>query len=176
LRVVIGRVARAHGVRGDLVIFSLTDEQESRFKTGNHVLLENGTDLEISAIASHSGSFIVHFKGIDDRNSAENLKGQDLLIEINENDRPANPESYFDRQLIGLKVKLLNGSDSGVIKDVLHPPAQDLLVLDHPEYGEVLIPFVKAIVPEVNLEQGFVVIDPPAGLLDLSQAEVADEN
>jgi 16S rRNA processing protein RimM len=71
---------------------------------------------------------------------------------------------------------LLNGSDSGVIKDVLHPPAQDLLVLDHPEYGEVLIPFVKAIVPEVNLEQGFVVIDPPSGLLDLSQAEVADEN
>ena len=173
---VIGRIGRAHGVRGDLFVEPLTDEPDVRFADGNVLVASTGNPLTVAFTKWHSGKFVVHFVDIDDRTAAEALKAIDLSIEVDPNQLPDDPDEFYDHQLAGLSVRLLDDSEIGNIKEVIHLPSQDLLAVTLLDGREILIPFVTEIVPTVDVPGGFIAIDPPLGLINEDDAiEVRDE-
>jgi len=176
MQLVIGRIGRAHGVRGDLFVEPITDEPDHRYADGTVLMTSDDTTLTVATSKWHSGRFVVHFAGVDDRNAAEALRGQTLTIEVDPAELPEDPDEYYDHQLIGLKVVLEDGSLIGVIGEVIHLPSQDLLSVKREGDTEVLIPFVTEFVPEIDLDTKTVTITPPPGLLnELEAIVVRDE-
>jgi 16S rRNA processing protein RimM len=183
MRVIVGRAGRPHGIRGEVVIGVRTDEPDLRFAVGATVAVRSSPDdgpdddgtgggrLTVASARWHSGQLLVAFAGITDRAAAAELTGSWLSVDSSQLPETGDPEEFRDHELIGLSVRTCAGDPVGVVTDVLHY-GQDLLVVrraDGP--GECLVPFVKAIVPEVDLRAGVVVIDPPPGLLDSAQAQ-----
>ncbi len=174
MQLVVGRVGRPHGIRGEVTVQVRTDDPDLRFAAGSVLATEPAAQgpLTISACRWHSGRLLVTFAGYADRSRAEELRGTLLVIDSAEVGPAADPEEFHDYELIGLGVQTVAGEPVGVVADVLHQ-GQDLLVIrpqEGPpaaEHGEVLVPFVAAIVPEVDVAAGRLVIDPPPGLLDL---------
>jgi len=210
MRVVVGRIGRPHGIRGEVVIGVRTDEPDLRFAMGatldvtptlaapeglpgpgepgpggpggagspprsggfRGVAPPGQHSLTVASVRWHSGQLLVAFAGITDRTAASELTGSWLSVDSSQLPDTGDPDEFRDYELIGLSVRTCAGDPVGVVTDVLHY-GQDLLVVrrqDEPG-GEALVPFVKAIVPEVDLRTGVVVIDPPPGLLDHAQAE-----
>jgi 16S rRNA processing protein RimM len=172
VQLVVGRVGRPHGVRGDVMVEVRTDDPESRYAPGSVLLTdpEVAGPLTVEAARWHSGRLLVAFAGCHDRSAAERLRGVMLLVEVPDDERPEDPEEFYDHQLAGLAVLTVGGQPVGEVTEVLHLPAQDVLAVRRSDGGEVLVPFVSEIVPEVDLEAGRVLIDPPGGLID-GQAE-----
>jgi 16S rRNA processing protein RimM len=123
--------------------------------------------LTIESVRPHQGRLLVVFDGIYDRNLAEELRGVLLCVDSASVPPSGDPDEFNDHQLVGLRAVSTEGSDLGEIVRIDHAPASDLLVLRRPDGREALVPFVKAIVPEVDLAAGRVVLTPPEGLLDL---------
>ena len=172
MQLVIGRIGRAHGVRGDLFVEPMTDEPDHRYADGTVLMTTNDTTLTVTTSKWHSGRFVVHFAGFDDRNSAETLRGLTLSIEVDPSQSPQDPDEYYDHQLVGLNVVLADGTHVGTIGEVIHLPSQDLLTVLRVGESEALIPFVTEFVPDVNLATKTVVITPPPGLLNELEAIV----
>lgn len=170
MKLVVGRVGRPHGLRGEVTVEVRTDDPAERFAAGS-VLVTNPAErgpLTVSAARWHLGTLLIMFEGYTDRDAAEELR--DTLLEIDSDDLLplSDPDEFYDHDLIGLRVVTVAGEHVGAVSDVLHH-GQNLLVVDcaGPRSGqEVLIPFVTPIVPEVDLGDGKLVIDPPPGLLD----------
>ncbi|HMR47671.1 MAG TPA: ribosome maturation factor RimM [Arachnia sp.] len=163
--VVVGVVGRAHGIRGDLSIDVKTDEPERRFVAGTRLALADGRRLTVAAVRWHRGRLLATFQGVTDRTAAEALTGQRLFSSVPVDERPSDPGEFFDRQLVGLRVRDHSGGEVGVVAAVEHPPAQDLLVID--VAGEHrLVPFVEALVPTVSLEEGYLQLADVGGLLE----------
>jgi len=176
VQLVIGRIGRAHGVRGDLFVEPMTDEPDHRYADGTVLMTSDNTTLTVATSKWHSGRFVVHFAGVDDRNSAEALRGQTLTIDVDPAELPEDPDEFYDHQLVGLSVALEDGSVVGVIGEVIHLPSQDLLSVRREGDTEVLIPFVMEFVPEIDLDSKTVTITPPPGLLnELDAIVVRDE-
>ena len=176
MQLVIGRIGRAHGVRGDLFVEPMTDEPDHRYADGTVLMTSDNTTLTVATSKWHSGRFVVHFAGVDDRNAAEALRGQTLTIEVDPAELPEDPDEFYDHQLVGLKVVLEDGSLIGVIGEVIHLPSQDLLSVKREGDTEVLIPFVMEFVPDIDLDSKTVTITPPPGLLnELDAIVVRDE-
>jgi len=176
MQLVIGRIGRAHGVRGDLFVEPMTDEPDHRYADGTVLMTSDNTMLTVATSKWHSGRFVVHFAGVDDRNAAEALRGQTLTIDVDPAELPEDPDEYYDHQLVGLNVALEGGSVIGVIGEVIHLPSQDLLSVKREGDTEVLIPFVMEFVPEIDLDSKTVTITPPPGLLnELEAIVVRDE-
>ena len=184
MRVIVGRIGRPHGIRGEVVIGVRTDEPDLRFAVGATVDARNSPDedrpddssagqpLRVASARWHSGQLLVAFAGITDRTAAAELTGSWLSVDSSQLPETGDPDEFRDHELIGLSVRTCAGDPVGVVTDVLHY-GQDLLVVrraDGPG-DEYLVPFVKAIVPEVDTSAGVVVIDPPPGLLDPAQAQ-----
>lgn len=169
--VVIGRVARAHGIRGEVTVDARTDEPERRFAPGSSVVC-GGRTLTIAAARPHSGRWLVTFREVADRNGAEALHGTLLETEVDPDELPDDEDDYYDHQLVGLRA-VHGGREVGTVTAVLHLPAQDTLAIDV-DGREVLVPFVAALVPEVDLEAGRLVVAEVPGLLDPEAADVAD--
>jgi 16S rRNA processing protein RimM len=165
----IGRVGRAHGVRGDVLIVVQTDEPAERFAPGALLATDppGRGPLVVEEARWHSGRLVVRFEGVNDRNAAEELRGTQLVIDTSELVPLDDPDEFHDHQLLGLRVVSTEGHEVGRIVHVLHGPAGDLLVLRREVGGETLIPFVREFVPVVDVEAGVVTITPPPGLLDL---------
>ena len=173
---VVGRIGRAHGVRGDVFVEPFTDEPDVRFAHGAVLDASNGSKLTVENSKWHSGKFVVHFVGVDDRTLAEQLKTLELSVDVDPAELPEDPDEFYDHQLIGLSVRLEDQTAIGKVKEVIHLPAQDLLAVTATDGREVLIPFVTEIVPVVDVVNGFVLITPPPGLLNEEEAiEVRDE-
>lgn len=167
MRVVVGRIGRPHGIAGEVTVEVRTDEPDERFAPGSVLLVDPpARDLVVSSVRWHSGRLLVRFDGVADRNAAEALRGTLVHVERAEDEVPDEPDDYYDSSLIGCHAVLDDGTAVGDVEDVLHLPAQDLLVVRRPDGAEVLVPFVAAIVPEVDLEGRRIVLDPPDGLLD----------
>ncbi len=170
MQLVIGRVGRPHGLRGEVTVEVRTDDPDQRFVAGG-VLATDPADrgpLTVSATRWHSGRLLVRFDGYEDRDAAQGLRDIMLCVDSAELAPLADPEEFYDHELIGLRVETGSGELVGTVADVLHH-GQDLLVIDPAGSGcgdEVLIPFVAALVPEVDVGAGRLVIDPPPGLLD----------
>ncbi|QGU02305.1 Ribosome maturation factor RimM [Corynebacterium kalinowskii] len=157
----IGRVVKSHGIKGEVVVESTTDEPDIRFALGEVLHGKQSKkehELTIDAVRVHQGRLLIKFEEIPDRTAADSLRGTQFFAAPLEDD---DDEGFYDHELIGLKV-MHNGKEIGEITGVSHGPAQSLL-----EMGDKLIPFVEAIVPEIDVEEGTVAITPPEGLLDL---------
>ena len=172
MRVIIGRAGRPHGIRGEVVIGVRTDEPDLRFAVGaarDETAGPPGRRLTVASTRWHSGQLLVLFAGIADRTAASELTGSWLSVDSSQLPDTGDPDEFRDHELIGLNVRTAGGEPVGVVTDVLHY-GQDLLVVRRAE-GEFMVPFVKAMVPEVDVQAGLVVIDPPPGLLDPAEAQ-----
>lgn len=175
MQLVVGRIGRAHGVRGDLFVEPMTDSPEVRFADGAKLLTSNNQTLTVADSKWHSGRFIVHFEGFDDRTPAESLKGLELSVEVDPLELPDDPDEFYDHQLVGLEV-VLEGKAIGKVSDVIHLPAQDVLAIAKTDGYEFMVPFVLPFVPQVDVAGGKLVITPPPGLIDESEAIVSRDN
>lgn len=170
MQLVVGRIGRPHGLRGEVTIEVRTDDPAERFAPGS-VLITNPAErgpLSVLAARWHSGTLLVVFDGVDDREGAEELRDTFLVIDSDGLKPLTDPEAFYDHDLIGLAVVTAEGEHVGVVADVLHH-GQDLLVVDSAgdrTGSEILIPFVAALVPEVDVVGGRLVVDPPEGLLN----------
>jgi 16S rRNA processing protein RimM len=166
---VVGRVVRAHGLRGELVVEPRTDNVDARFAPGV-VLSVRGrrvsgvSTLTVVAARRHGDRLLVTVEEVADRDAADALRTAELTAPALD-EAPEDPDEFHDHQLEGLPAVLLDGTAVGTVGAVLHGAGGELLALDTPG-GEVLVPFVAAIVPEVDLAGGRVVLDPPEGLLE----------
>jgi 16S rRNA processing protein RimM len=168
VQVTVGRIGRPHGIRGDVVVGVRTDEPELRFARGSR-LDTDPADLGPLTVAGsrwHSGELLVRFEGISDRDAAAELRGAWVTMDSAAIPAPADPDEFHDTDLVGLTVRTVDGTQVGTVDDVLHS-GQDVLVIKSADGREVMVPFVKALVPEVDVASGLLVIDPPAGLLNL---------
>ncbi len=174
MQLVVGRVGRAHGIKGDVSVEVRTDDPDLRFADGARLLTDppGRGPLEVVDARWHSGRLLVRFKGVDDRTSAEGLHGTMLVVDVDETARPDDPDEFYDHQLVGLRVLSSAGAHVGEVTDVLHLPAQDVLAIKRDDGAEVLVPFVKELVPSVDLDGRVVTVESRPGLLD---PEAADE-
>jgi len=169
--VVIGRIGRAHGIKGEVSVEPRTDEPERRFAVGNVLDTRTpGGDVRSSALTVtglrwHQGRMLVRFAEFPDRTAAEAARGTLLEVRIQPDESPEDPEEFYDRQLVGLQVRTTDGGEAGTVTGVIHGAAQDLLAIKN-NGREVLVPFVNALVPEVNVADGFIVVADRPGLLD----------
>ncbi|WP_106398029.1 ribosome maturation factor RimM [Actinocorallia populi] len=166
MQLVVGRIGKPHGIRGDVTVDVRTDDVETRFAPGAALATDPAAagPLTVDTARWHSGRLVVRFAGVSDRNRAEELRGTWLVIDSSEILPSSDPDTFHDQQLVGLEVVTTAGERIGTVSEVLHH-AQELLVVDT-EHGDRLVPFVSAIVPEVDVEGGRLVVDPPEGLFD----------
>ncbi|HWG99880.1 MAG TPA: ribosome maturation factor RimM [Pilimelia sp.] len=167
MQLIVGRIVRPHGIRGEVIVEVRTDDPRDRFVAGRTLATDSGDALTIEELREHQGRLIVAFAGVADRDGAEALRGVLLCVDSAELSPPADPDEFHDHQLVGLAVVSPAGETLGEVVRIDHAPASDLLVLRRPDGGAALVPFVRAIVPEVDLAGGRVVVDPPEGLFDL---------
>ncbi|MCO5325296.1 MAG: ribosome maturation factor RimM [Nocardioidaceae bacterium] len=163
--VVVGLIGPAHGLKGEVYVEPRTDEPEQRFAVGASLSGVRRGETRAFAVERrrvHQGKTLILFAGVTSRTDAESLRGYELRC-LPGTGRPADPEEYYDHQLIGLQVQSESGEVVGTLKQIQHH-AQDLLVIDTPR-GEVLVPFVSALVPVVDLEAGRLVVADRPGLL-----------
>ena len=167
----VARLVKAHGLKGGLKLEVYTDDPELRFVPGNQFTLQVpedspwfGKKFTLTSIREVNASPVAFFDGVKDRDAAETLVKAILWVEHDPSTRPSESDAWFDHELVGLRV-VRDGTTVGEVARVEHFPAQDLLVVTT-EGSEVLLPFVKAFVPEVNIEAGVVEITPPGGLFE----------
>ncbi|MEP7018643.1 MAG: ribosome maturation factor RimM [Actinomycetota bacterium] len=169
MQVVVARIGKAHGLRGEVTVQVLTASPGDRFVPGASFLTEpaEAGPLVLRSARDHNGVLLLGFERTEDRSGAESLRGIRLLGDVLEDDD--DEDSWYERDLVGLKAVTVGGDEIGEVTALQTRPTQDLLVLRLTDGREALIPFVSAIVPEVDLEGGRIVVDPPAGLLDLDE-------
>ncbi|BBZ75111.1 ribosome maturation factor RimM [Mycolicibacterium anyangense] len=175
MELVVGRVVKAHGITGELVVEVRTDDPDERFAPGNRLRLkpargDGARDVVIEAARPHGGRLLVRLPGVADRTAADALRGQLFVVQATELPPIDDPDEFYDHQLEGLAVRTVGGTSVGTVAEVLHTAAGELLSVRTEDGAEVLIPFVTAIVPRVSLAEGIVEIDPPEGLLNLDDA------
>ena len=172
MQLVVARIGRAHGIKGEVTVEVRTDEPELRLGPGAVLATDPAATgpLKIDSGRVHSGRLLLRFEGVRDRTAAEALRNTLLIAEVDPDERPEDPEEFYDHQLVDLDVITRDGTAVGRVEEVAHPPGQDLLVVRREDGGEVLVPFVTEIVPEIDLEAQRVVIDPPPGLLDENES------
>jgi 16S rRNA processing protein RimM len=164
---VVGRIGRAHGVRGEVSVDVRTDDPETRYAAGSVVRTDPDRGaLTVAAARPHHGRLLVAFEGVADRNAAEALRGTLLVVDAATAGGTGDGE-WWDHDLVGLAATTTDGRALGTVADVVHVPGAPLLSIKDAEGRELLVPFVAAIVPEVDIAAGRLVVDPPPGLLDL---------
>lgn len=182
--VLVGRIGRPHGLRGDLTIDVRTDEPERRFQPGaalraelpapgpNRVAPPSGgkairlpPTLTVETARWHQGRLLLTFEEIPDRTAAEQARGLLLFVSVPADAIPEDPDEYYDHQLVGLAVVDPAGQPLGTLIRINHGSAQDLLVVRTADGREALVPFVAALVPKVDLEAGQLVVADRPGLI-----------
>lgn len=169
MQVVVARIGKAHGLRGEVTVQVLTASPDERFVPGATFVTEPPAagPLVLRSARDHNGILLLGFEHTEDRSGAEALRGIKLLGDVLEDD--SDEDSWYERDLVGLKAVTVGGDEVGEVTALEPRPTQDLLVLRLTDGRKALIPFVRAIVPEVDIEGGRVVLDPPPGLLDLDE-------
>jgi 16S rRNA processing protein RimM len=169
---VVGRVVKAHGISGEVVVDVRTDDPESRFAQGSSLRGKPRGEVPervytVEAARLHGGRLLVRLAGVADRESADALRGTVFVVDSDDLPPITEPDEFYDHQLEGLRVHTTSGRDVGTVAEVLHTAAGELLSVRTADGAEVLVPFVSAIVTSVSLDDGLLQIDPPDGLLDL---------
>ncbi|MGF0309697.1 MULTISPECIES: ribosome maturation factor RimM [Nocardiaceae] len=190
MELVIGRVAKSHGIKGEVVVEVRTDDPDDRFAVGTVLRGRKPrsnaapASYTVDAVREHSGRLLLRLNGIDDKTTADQIRGTLFIVESTDLPPSDDPDEFYDHELEGLTVVLADGSAVGTVREVLHSAAGELLsIRPAPEFGrsagstpaatsggdtraEILVPFVAAIVTSVSLADKTIEIDPPEGLLD----------
>ncbi len=170
---VVGHLSKAHGIKGELYIWPLTDHPESTFSPGVEFRVSDVTgdrpsdffpSLEIEESRPYKRGWLIKFLHVDDRDEAERLKGRYLMRSSDEVEELAEGE-YFYHQLLGLTVTTADGEELGTVQEVYELRPADLLEVRGPK-GLLHIPLAAHVVAELDVEEGRIVLDPPEGLLD----------
>ena len=171
MELTIGRVVKAHGVTGEVVVEVRSDDPETRFAPGAVLRAKVSDhperDYVVATVRAHGSRLLVRLEGVGDRDAADALRGSWFVIDSEDLPPIDEPDTYYDHQLEGLRVRTTDGRDIGTVVEVLHTPAGELLAVNRGQAGELLVPFVSAIVTSVSLEDRIAEIDPPEGLLEL---------
>ncbi|NYG58152.1 16S rRNA processing protein RimM [Nocardioides daedukensis] len=172
IELVVGRIGKPHGIRGEVTVDVRTDEPERRFAVGQTLRAQppkgSASTLRSVTVTSHrwhQGVLLLGLEEINDRNAAETVRGIVLHADIQADETPDDPDEFYDHQLIGLKVENLEGQPLGTVSRVIHGGAQDLLEVRTPAGHDGLVPFVKQLVPEVDVAAGRVVVADRPGLV-----------
>lgn len=176
----VGEIVRPHGIHGEVVVYLRTDEPAQRFAPGSVLITDPGgaapakpgawqipPELTVETIRPHQGRLIVRFVNVFDRDVAEALRKVRLCVDSANVPPPADPDEFLDHQLVGLAAVDPAGVSLGEVVGIDHAPASDLLILRREDGRTALVPFVRSIVPTVDLASGRVVMTPPEGLFDL---------
>ncbi|MER7764897.1 ribosome maturation factor RimM [Streptomyces sp. NPDC097619] len=174
MQLVVARIGRAHGIKGEVTVEVRTDEPELRLGPGAvlHTEPAGAGPLTIATGRVHSGRLLLRFEGVADRTAAEALRNTLLIAEVDPAELPEDEDEFYDHQLMDLDVVLADGTLVGTITEISHLPSQDLFIVERPDGTEVMVPFVEEIVTEIDLENQRAVITPPPGLID-DRAEIA---
>lgn len=171
IEVVVGRIGKPHGIRGEVTVDVRTDEPERRYVDGAVLQVEaprgsafSARTVTVTRTRWHQGVLLASFAELTDRNAAEAARGVVLRAFVAADEVPEDPEEFYDHQLIGLAAHDVDGTHLGEVVGLVHG-AQDLLRVRTPEGREGLVPFVAALVPEVDLAGGRVVIADRPGLV-----------
>lgn len=171
MELIVGRVAKAHGVTGELVVDVRTDDPELRFAPGAILRAKASDHRErnyvVAAVRPHGNRLLLRLEGVAGRDAADAMRGSLFVIDSEDLPPIEEPDTFYDHQLEGLLVRTTAGRDIGTVTEVLHTAAGELLAVDRTDADELLVPFVSAIVTSVSLDSGIVEIDPPEGLLEL---------
>ena len=160
MRLIVGRIGKAHGILGEATIEVRTDLAQERFAIGAVLDTDDHGQLTVSTARVHNGILLLGFEGVSDRNSVEALRNKLLYADVDIN-APAEDEDYFHvLQLIGCQAHLVDGDLFGEVSDVLNLPGQDVLVIKV-DGAEALIPFVRALVPVVDITAKRLTVIPP---------------
>lgn len=160
MRLLVGRIGRAHGILGEATIEVRTDNPEERFALGARVQTEARGDLVITSHRVHNGILLLGFENIVDRNAVEELRDTLLYSDVDIDAESKYEDDYHVLQLIGCMALLESGQEFGTVSDVINLPGQDLLAINTPT-GEVLIPFVHQLVPTVDIKNKKLTVIPP---------------
>ena len=160
MRLNVGRIGKAHGILGEATIEVRTDEAENRFALGAHLETDSHGVLIVASARVHNGILLLAFDGIEDRNAIEALRNELLYADVDINAPGIDEDDYHVLQLIGCKAYLVDGDEFGEVAEVLNLPGQDVLVIKS-ESGETLIPFVRQLVPIVDISARRLVVIPP---------------
>lgn len=169
---VVGRIARAHGIRGQVIVNAETDFPEERFRPGSELFATAGGQLKtlvVTAARFHQGRPVIALEGVDDMNAAIALAGTELRVPVGQL-LPLPDGTFYRHDLIGCAVESTTGAAIGVVSDVEGPSSRSRLVVAT-DRGALLVPLVEAICPVVDPAGRRIVVDPPAGLLDLNMRE-----
>lgn len=171
MELVVGRIAKAHGITGEVVVEVRTDDPTDRFAPGKSLRLKrprgNGeASVVVDSVRPHTGRLLVRLRGVADRDSAEALRGSLFVVDSGDLPPIEDPDEFYDHQLEGLTVRTIGGETVGTVTEVLHTPGGELLSIRSETHAEILVPFVTDIVPRVSLADGVIEIDPPEGLLN----------
>jgi 16S rRNA processing protein RimM len=166
---VVGRVGKPHGVNGAVTVELRTDDPDARFAPGSSLRTDPAErgPLTVAGVHPRSGGIVVSFEGFGSREDAESLRGTVLVVDSAELPDIDEDDEWYDHQLVGLAAVDPAGTTLGTVSDVVHSAASDLLVVRDAEDREHLVPFVREMVPAVDVPGGRVVVDPPEGLFDL---------
>lgn len=162
----IGRVVKSHGIKGEVAVEITTDDPDVHFAVGETLTGKQAgkeVELTVKTMRPHQKRLLVSFEEVPDRTAADSLRGMKFFAEPLEHD--AEEDGYYDHELTRLEVRM-DGTRIGEVTGVMDTPNRKILEVDY-QGREVLIPFVMDIVPEVDLEQGYLTITPPEGLLDV---------
>ena len=175
-QVVVGRIGKPHGVRGEVSVEPRTDEPDRRFVDDTVFAVQTPSGetpaggrpsrLRLRSSRWHQSRLLVTFAEVPDRDAAEAVRGLLLLAEVDLAETPENPEEFYDHQLVGLAVLTTDGDPVGELVEVVHGTGQDLLSVRAEDGREVLVPFVSALVPTVDLAGGRLLVEDRPGLLN----------
>jgi len=172
IEVVVGRIGKPHGLRGEVTVEVRTDEPDRRFASGTTLRVEpprggagSHPSLTVATTRWHQGRLLVTFEQLDGRTAAEGARGLVLHATVSADDRPEDPDEFYDHQLVGLVAVDLDGRELGTVTGLSHGGAQDLLQIRTPDRRDTLVPFVKELVPEVDLAARRVVVADRPGLV-----------
>ncbi|CAN2207842.1 RimM RimM protein, required for 16S rRNA processing [Candidatus Nanopelagicaceae bacterium] len=160
MRLNVGRIGKAHGILGEATIEVRTDEAEDRFALGAHLETDSHGVLTVASARVHNGILLLGFEGIENRNQVEELRNELLYADVDIDAPGFDEDDYHVLQLIGCIAYLEDGSEFGPVTEVLNLPGQDVLVIKAAS-GEVMIPFVLQLVPEVDVRNKRMTVIPP---------------
>ncbi len=170
LDVIVATIGRAHGLRGEVALTLRTDQPEERLQPGTaFTVTQDGRErtLTVARTRLQQDRWYATFEEVADRTDAESLRGIDLELAVDaQEEAEEDPDAWYPSQLKGLAVRHVDGRELGTVAGVEHYPAQDLLIVRTPDRRRVQLPLVEQLVPEVDLEAGVVLADPPGGLFD----------
>lgn len=173
MQVQVARIGKPHGIRGEVSVQLFTDAPEERFVPGARFIVQPeklGT-LEVRSARWNKDILLLGFVGVQTRNDAEELRGTLLFADSDDSE---DDDAWYEHELLGLAVRV-GQATVGKVTGLRTMPVQDLLLVEDLDGEEVLVPFVDEIVPEVNIEDGYVLLTPPAGLFTLNREAGDDE-